>query len=492
MNMIARLRVLFLTVMLLLPLGAVSVMGQSVTIVKELKQVPMSSALAMYKNEFGMYEKPKLDNTFPFAVIRMHLDGDAQAVKFAKERFTLDMGQHTGVEARVTTYSNQILFLVPARRPYIYIDCGDGCDQVLLSNMQQLQSNCVYDCTVRFRPEVEPTGDADQGVKLYPFSLQVIPSDAQVIVVANGVKQEWILEDGEANLNLMEGQYRYTVTATDYITQEGTMTVDADHSDTTITLISKYGWLNVSHEDTTLTVEVQYEGRMAMKYPLPVENMRCVPGNYVLSFKKPKYLTWTDTLEIHAGDNITLTPMLVIKKKEKIKTEDAGIVPTAMRRVNTLLLAEVSIAKNPEWGVGLMFGQMYNGIGWYVKGRSNFSFQSDVTGEIVGASAIPECRSDKSSEWLMDAGMVFDFLARKEKKSNRNHFGMYAGAGYGARTRYLETVEDGWKKYLPNSYSGMSVDVGVIGSTHGFTLSAGVNTIGFKYMEIELGIGWTF
>ena len=193
MNMIARLRVLFLTVMLLLPFGAVSVMGQSVTIVKELKQVPMSSALAMYKNEFGSFEKPMLDNTFPFAVIRMYLEGNAQAVKLAKERFTLDMGQHTGVEARVTTYSNQILFLVPARRPYIYIDCGDGCYQVLLSNMQQLQSNCVYDCTVRFRPEVEPTGDADQGVKLYPFSLQVIPSNAQVIVVANGVKQEWIL-----------------------------------------------------------------------------------------------------------------------------------------------------------------------------------------------------------------------------------------------------------------------------------------------------------
>ena len=153
MNMIARLRVLFLTFMLLLPLGAVSVMGQSVTVVKELKQVPVASVMAMYKNEFGKYEKPKLDNTFPFAVIRMYLEGNAQAVKFAKERFTLDMGQHTGVEARVTTYSNQILFLVPARRPYIYIDCGDGCDQVLLSNMQQLQSNCVYDCTVRFTPE---------------------------------------------------------------------------------------------------------------------------------------------------------------------------------------------------------------------------------------------------------------------------------------------------------------------------------------------------
>ena len=500
MNMIARLRVLLLFCMLLLPLVAVPVMGQSVTIVKELKQVPMSSALAMYKNEFGSFEKPKLDNTFPFAVIRMYLEGNAQAVKLAKERFTLDMGQHTGVEARVTTYSNQILFLVPARRPYIYIDCGDGCDQVLLSNMQQLKSNCVYDCIVRFRPEVEPTGDANQGVKLYPFSLQVIPANAQVTVVANGVKQEWILEDGEANLNLMEGQYHYTITAPEYITQEGTLTVDAAHTDTTINLISKFGSLSVTHEDSTLTVDVQREGAAVVTYPLPLKNLRCNPGHYILSVRKPRHIPWTDTLEIKAGDKIALSPVLLSKKKGATKSPDANIttIPDANkgnanpRTTNTLFLAEVGLAKNPEWGVGLMFGQMYNGVGWYLKGRSNFTFQSDVTGEISSYDALPGCKSGKSSEWLLDAGLVFDFLAKKDKKSKRSHFGMYVGAGYGARTRYLETFDYGWQKYLPNSYSGFSVDAGVIGSIHGFTLSAGVNTIGFKYMEIELGIGWTF
>lgn len=92
----------------------------------------------------------------------------------------------------------------------------------------------------------------------------------------------------------------------------------------------------------------------------------------------------------------------------------------------------------------------------------------------------------------MNAGIVFDLFRTWEKKSPRNHLGMYLGAGYGARTRYLETVTDGWKKYMPNSYSGVSVDAGVIGSVYGFTLSAGVNTIGFKYMEVEFGIGWTF
>ena len=37
----------------------------------------------------------------------MQLEGNAHEVKAAKERLTLDMGQLTGVEARITTYSNQ-------------------------------------------------------------------------------------------------------------------------------------------------------------------------------------------------------------------------------------------------------------------------------------------------------------------------------------------------------------------------------------------------
>ena len=132
-----------LFVLLFLWVGLLPLSAQSVTIIKEMEQQPLASVLAMYKNEFGNFEKPKMDDTFPFAVIRMHLEGDAHDVRAAKERLTLYMGQQTGVESRVTTYSNQILFLVPARRPYIYIDCGDGCEQVLLSNMQKLIQMCA-------------------------------------------------------------------------------------------------------------------------------------------------------------------------------------------------------------------------------------------------------------------------------------------------------------------------------------------------------------
>ena len=140
----------------LMPLAA-----QSVKLTGELTHVQMASVLAMYKNEFGSFENHALDDPFPYSVIRMHLEGNAHAVTAAKERITLYLGQQFRVESRITTYSNQILFLVRARRPYIYIDCGDGCEPKLLSAGQQLRSNCLYDCTVRYTPAGETPTNLD-------------------------------------------------------------------------------------------------------------------------------------------------------------------------------------------------------------------------------------------------------------------------------------------------------------------------------------------
>ena len=471
-------KTLFTIIVLLFGL---STFAQTLTVTKEFTLVPNSSVLAMYKNQFGKWEKPDMDDTFPYAVIRMRLEGNAREVTMAKQRLTLYLGTQTAVVDRYAQNSNELLFLVPARRPTIYIDCGDGCDKVLLMENQQLQSNRVYDGVVHFVPEEGLSTIVNQGPVLHPFKLRVTPANAQVIVVSSGIRQEWILENGEANLNIMAGQYRYTISAPEYITQEGTLIVDAAHSDTTINLISKFGALTITHEDKTLMVDVQRLGAANATYPVPLKELRCVPGTYILSVKKQRHIPWTDTLEIKAGDNIALSPVLLPKEKEPVQSSVS---------INTFLLAEVGLAKNPEWGVGLMFGQKYNGIGWFVKGRSNFTFQK-AGNTVISDYAIPSYR-DTSSEWVIDAGLVFDFLGKITNKPKNTNLGIYVGAGYGARTRYLETVDYGWQKYMPNSYSGVSVDAGVIGSIYGFTLSAGVNTIGFKYMEIEMGVGYTF
>ena len=134
-------------------LFGLSTFAQTLTVTKEFTLVPNSSVLAMYKNQFGKWEKPDLDDTFPYAVIRMRLEGNAREVTMAKQRLTLYLGTQTAVVDRYAQNSNELLFLVPARRPTIYIDCGDGCDKVLLMENQQLQSNRVYDGVVHFVPE---------------------------------------------------------------------------------------------------------------------------------------------------------------------------------------------------------------------------------------------------------------------------------------------------------------------------------------------------
>ena len=139
--------------LLCLWLGLMPLAAQSLTITKDFAQVPMASVLAMYKNQFGKWEKPDLDITFPYAVVRMHLEGSGREVTMAKQTLTLYMGTQTAVLDRYAENSNEILFLIPARRPTVYVDCGDGCERVLLVENQQLQPNCVYDCTVRFVPE---------------------------------------------------------------------------------------------------------------------------------------------------------------------------------------------------------------------------------------------------------------------------------------------------------------------------------------------------
>ena len=472
-----------LFVLLFLWVGLLPLSAQSVTIIKEMEQQPLASVLAMYKNEFGSFEKPKMDDTFPFAVIRMHLEGDAHDVRAAKERLTLYMGQQTGVESRVTTYSNQILFLVPARRPYIYIDCGDGCEQVLLSNMQKLKSNCVYDCTVRFRPEKET--DNTQEVAQHDFLLEVSPTNAIVEVVVNGEKQSWALDNnGYVEKTLREGSYFYSITADNYVTHEGTFSVSSTATFQKITLRPAFGYLSIdgiegdmasiTHQETSQTIHIQ---------SLPINNLQCDTGVYVLNIDRDKYY-YQDTITILSGEHLSVNPVDFQKKKTKI---------------NTFVVAEVGYSFAPQLGYGGMVGQMYNGLGWYVKGRSNFEFGTHATnglvceqGGLINGELPFYSGRTVAKEWLINAGFVVDFLGKKRMQYKNNMIGLYAGVGYGQRELLWEKVNGDWVKYNPTSANGVSVGAGVIGSIAGVTLTAGVNTIQFKYLEMEFGIGYAF
>ena len=475
-------KIRLLLTLLCLWAGLLPVLAQSVTITREMQQVQMASVLAMYKNEFGSFEKPDMSDTFPFAVIRMHLEGNAHDVKAAKERLTLYMGQQTGVEARVTTYSNQILFLVRSRRPMIFIDCGDGCEQVLLSNMQKLKSNCLYDCTVRFR--VEKESDSSNELSEYDFLLEVTPTDAIVEVVVNGEKQVWALDSGRVEKTLQEGSYFYSIVAEDYATQEGTFNVSSTETFRKIDLRPAFGYLTINGTEEDMASITHQETRNVIAIEsLPISDLQCDTGVYVLEIDRDKYY-YRDTITISSGEQLTVSPIGFQKKKP---------------RINTFVVAEAGYAFAPQWGFGGMVGQMYNGLGWYVKGRSNFQFDHHATnglvceqGGLINGELPFYSGRTAAKEWLVNAGFVVDFLGKHRMQYKNNMIGLYVGAGYGMRELLWEKSNGDWVKYNPTSASGVSAGAGVIGSVAGVTLTAGVNTIQFKYLEIEFGIGYTF
>ena len=378
-------KIRLLLTLLCLWAGLQPALAQSVTIVEEMQKVPYANVLAMYKNEFGSFEKPVMRPSFPYAVIRMHLEGQGQAVRESKERLTLYMGQQMGVESRVTTYSNQILFLVRApRHPMIYIDCGDGCERVLLSNMQQLEANCLYDCTVEFTPEN----------------------------VGRDMDKDALLDELRAEIaNMMQAQ------------------------------------------QATTNEEIQVE---------------------------------------EVVDSITeqlITPIFddTLSRYQRYAQN---------AKMKTLVMGQIGYSVAPQLSYGAMVGQMYGGYGWYVNVRSNFQFgvtataSCDANGLVDGVK--PFYSGNTSSSHLAIHGGFMMNMLEKVSKHKFNTLGVYIGGGYGKRELLAETTDGEWIKYAPTSHNGFAGNVGLFGSIAGVTLNVGVSTINFKYLDLEVGIGFMF
>ena len=167
-------------------------------------------------------------------------------------------------------------------------------------------------------------------------------------------------------------------------------------------------------------------------------------------------------------------------------------------KVKTLVTGQVGYSLAPELSYGAMIGQMYKGVGWYVSGRSNFQFwvKSELAcekGGFVGEDQLFFNGEKMSSYFVANGGLLINCLEwSKAIKNKFNTLGLYLGAGYGKRDLFWQTLDGEWVKYNPNSYSGVSVDVGVLGSIYGVTLSAGMSTVAFRNMEITIGLGYMF
>ena len=471
----------------------VPIWAQSITLTKEFQTMPNVKASEVYRNQFGNYEIVGADDPFPYVVIRIGLDGNSKDIEDAKERLNISLGRMVKVESVFKEARNELLFLIPSRARYIEMQCNGEClPQMMFDSLVHLQSNTVFYGRVHYVME-DDMRDPNK-LKTYPFTLTVEPAEAKVEMRSGFMTEEWKLENGTAQQLLLEGTYYYTITAEDYKTAEGSFVVDSLHKDTAIALVPKFGWLSVKSDSADmsgLSVEVEYL-KQKQVVELPLEDEKCGLGQYVLTIKKPKYHTWKKKVVVHAGEHVEVYPAPL--KKEY--------------RHNTFVLAEGGYAMNPAWSVGLMAGQVYGevtrvmGIGWYVKGRSNFQTTEAIEGIQIQKGGwvgitnplIPAYTGrTRLTEWNVDAGVVVNFLNKQSLNLHKNSmFGVYAGLGYGQYARYWEIADGRWIEYAPTAVRGLSFGGGVIGSIKGLTINAGVSTIMAKYMEIEVGLGWTF
>ena len=160
----------------------------------------------------------------------------------------------------------------------------------------------------------------------------------------------------------------------------------------------------------------------------------------------------------------------------------------------TIFTAQYGYGAIPQHSGGLLIGQNYKYAGWYASFRSNFSFKQPTKnlscdkGGLVNGMLPLYSGYRQQSHMLVTAGLLVDLTGNHWRKSM---LALYFGAGYGWRYSLWETTRGQLIRYNPTYYHGVAAQAGVIGSIRGLTLSAGVATIGFNYLELEVGIGYT-
>lgn len=153
----------------------------------------------------------------------------------------------------------------------------------------------------------------------------------------------------------------------------------------------------------------------------------------------------------------------------------------------SFMLLDGAFSTAPQTSFGLTIGQVKQ-WGWYASVMTNFNFSKadltcDENGLIEGEDA-PLTYSFKekvTSRWSVTAGGLCKLGCPLY---------LYAGVGYGKRTLFWKLEDDRLVEPSGSAYKGVSLDAGLMAHIKGFSVSAGVTTIGTDYMEFKVGIGF--
>ena len=194
------------------------------------------------------------------------------------------------------------------------------------------------------------------------------------------------------------------------------------------------------------------------------------------------------------------------EKDGRFKAQNVVFSVKALAPWRTFVLAEGAVSPMPfQPSAGLMVGAVSR-AGFYVKGRTGFQFGNSMGTLFSPSDGIYQAHIGDEDTYLIDAEMPY-YLTNNRKQMFwvadagaivRAYYKddimlyVYAGAGYGVRQLLLQNYSNEWLKYVPTSYSGISAELGFMMAYKHFAFTAGVNTISFKYMDIQLGLGYIF
>ena len=280
---------------LLLSVAAIATwaFAQEVQIKQNFRIEEYTSVLSKYKNEFGDFEMPDYDDPFPYAVVRIILEGTGRDVIDAIDNLSLDL-RSRGIEAKNTDTDNEILFLVPSSVSKVYLLCGHGCEKKLILDEPTLRSNRIYTGRVHYIPMQDPEVATTRAPKRQYFKFRITPADAIVEVAKEGnVFKPWQVEEGIASEHLDWGTYRYRISANRYHAEEGTITVSDTQTEKTVTLQPKFGWLSVTGSQNEQGAMVYATSATTQEKiqlgTIPVDGKELMAGNYTIEVIRDQY-----------------------------------------------------------------------------------------------------------------------------------------------------------------------------------------------------------
>ena len=209
---------------------------------------------------------------------------------------------------------------------------------------------------------------------------------------------------------------------------------------------------------------------------------------------------------IEAGERKRIAWQVLDEKNGRFKASNVVFSVKALAPWRTFILAEGGVSPIPlQPSAGLMVGAVSR-VGFYAKARTGFQFGTPLGYISQGSNNIYQINvgidelylteteipyyltnNRKLTYWVADAGAI----VRTYYKNDMMLY-VYTGAGYAERQLLCENCINEWLRYNQTSVKGVSADLGIMMAYKHFALSAGVNTIVFKYVDVQLGLGYIF